>query len=203
MRSKGSIATLLLAGLLAGAGTASAQVYKWTDAKGVVHYGDQPPPENVKTERKSFNAGAGADLPYTLAQAVRKNPVILYTTSSCAVCDQGRSLLEQRGIPFTEKTVVSEEDQQQLNQAGGDGRLPLLLIGSTKLVGFEEGNWNSALTSASYPKQRMLPADYRNPAAQSAAAPKPVEEAKPESPPKPPPPAKKKAPENAPPGFQF
>ena len=36
-------APLGLALLLCAAG-ASAQMYKWTDAKGVVHFSDQPPP---------------------------------------------------------------------------------------------------------------------------------------------------------------
>jgi Domain of unknown function (DUF4124) len=30
---------------------ASAQMYKWVDANGKVHYSDKPPPSNVKTER--------------------------------------------------------------------------------------------------------------------------------------------------------
>ena len=202
MRSKGWIALSLLAGLLAGAGMANAQMYKWVDAKGVVHFSDQPPPDNAKTERKSFDSGSGVALPYGLAQAVRNNPVILYTANNCSLCDQGRSLLERRGIPFTEKTVSTSADQQQMNEAGGDGQLPLLFVGSNKVVGYEESTWHNALTDASYPKQRQLPADYRNPAAQSAAPPKPVAKAAPVSAPNAPP-AKKPPPENAPPGFQF
>lgn len=198
MRSKGWIALALLA----GAGLADAQMYKWVDAKGVVHFSDQPPPDNAKTERKNFDSGSGVALPYGLAQAVRNNPVILYTANNCSLCDQGRSLLERRGIPFTEKTVSTNADQQQMNEAGGDGHLPLLFVGSNKVVGYEEGIWNNALTSASYPLQRQLPADYRNPAAQSAAPPKPVAKAAPVSAPNAPP-AKKPPPENAPPGFQF
>ncbi len=30
---------------------ASAQMYKWVDANGKVHYSDKPPPSNVKTEK--------------------------------------------------------------------------------------------------------------------------------------------------------
>lgn len=31
--------------------TAFAQMYKWVDANGKVHYSDKPPPSNVKTEK--------------------------------------------------------------------------------------------------------------------------------------------------------
>jgi len=37
--------------LVACAGTASAALYKWTDAQGRIVYSDQPPAANVKTEQ--------------------------------------------------------------------------------------------------------------------------------------------------------
>jgi glutaredoxin len=196
-------APLGLALLLCAAG-AGAQMYKWTDAKGVVHFSDQPPPGNVrKVEQKSFDGGgAKVELPYALAEAARNSPVVLYTTTACDACDQGRALLLQRGIPFAEKTVQSNEDQQRLKDAGSDGQLPLLLVGGSKRIGFEAGAWNAVLTDAAYPLQRMLPATYQNPAAVSAAPPRPlarnaVREQQPVPANRPKPPA------DAPPGFQF
>jgi len=56
---------LLLLTLLCAAATASAeQVYKWTDAAGVVHYSDAPPPkdtQNVQTVRVR-----GSDRPHAV-----------------------------------------------------------------------------------------------------------------------------------------
>ena len=189
--------------LLLCAGGASAQMYKWTDAKGVVHFSDQPPPGNArKVELKSFDDAARVELPYALAEAARNSPVVLYTTAPCESCDQGRALLLQRGIPFAEKTVQSNEDQQKLKDAGSDGQLPLLMVGGSKRIGFEAGAWNEALTDAAYPLQRMLPAAYRNPAAASAAPSRPlarnaVREQQPV------PATRPKPPSDAPPGFQF
>lgn len=199
----------LLAGLalLLFAASASAQMYKWTDAKGVVHFSDQPPPDkHAKVEKKSYAGGAReAGLPYALAEAARRHPVVLYTTADCGPCDQGRALLNQRGIPFAEKTVSTNEDQQKLKEAGGSAQLPLLVVGGTRRVGFEATGWNEALTSASYPQQRRLPANYRNPAAVPAAPPAPEPEhalardAAADAP-APAPPLK---PSGAPPGFKF
>jgi glutaredoxin len=198
-------APLGLALLLCAAG-AGAQMYKWTDAKGVVHFSDQPPAGKTgKVETRPAAGGAGqVALPYVLAEAVRANPVLLYTTSNCNACDDGRALLRQRGIPFAEKTVKSNDDQQQLKQAGSDGQLPLLVVGSHKRIGFEAGAWNEALSGAAYPKQTMLPANYQYPAAAAAAparplarntAPEPDAAAGPKA--APPPPA------DHPPGFRF
>lgn len=196
-------APLGLALLLCAAG-ASAQMYKWTDAKGVVHFSDQPPGNDVKVETKSFAGGAGGvALPYELAEAVRNHPVTLYTGADCNACDQGRALLKQRGIPFTEKTVSTTDDQKKLNDAGGGGQLPLLLVGGARRVGFEAGAWNDTLNNASYPAQRMLPSNYQYPAAVSAAPARPLarevvrEQAAPAQQPKTPPPS------DTPPGFRF
>lgn len=212
--------------LLGIAGTLSfapayAQLYKWKDAKGVVHYGDTPPPTRLDVIQLPTAQGAvqTASLPYELARAARNNPVTLYSAASCGACDAGRALLRARGIPFAEKTIDSAADQQQLRQAGSDGKLPLLLVGRDKLIGFEAGAWNDALSAAAYPSNSMLPSSYREmpaqPAAPPAAAPAAVPEdtqrqeaaeraaiqaeAQAQAAAR----ARKRPPENAPPDFQF
>ncbi|MFP5393193.1 MAG: DUF4124 domain-containing protein [Gammaproteobacteria bacterium] len=149
--------------LLAVATSASAQMYKWTDERGVVHYSDTPAPPSAKAgQLKTGAAGeSSVALPYELARAARNQPVVLYTTSGCAPCDQARDFLKKRGIPFTEKTVSSAADAAAARDAGGNGQLPLLLVGRTKLLGYEPGGWTSALNSAAYPAKSMLPSSYR------------------------------------------
>jgi glutaredoxin len=144
-------------------------------------------------------------LPYALAEAVRANPVTLYTTSPCPGCDSGRALLRRKGIPFSEKTVTSKADEARLKELGGEGQLPLLVIGRSKMTGFQVGSWEQALTLASYPERSMLPSNYQypNPTALTPrqAQPDPDQEAvrvaaEAEA-------ARKAAAPNTPPGFQF
>jgi glutaredoxin len=169
---------IALAALLCAA-SASAQVYKWKDAKGVIHFSDIPPATALdKSEvRTRAAADSGPALPYELAQAARSNPVTLYTAGGCAPCDQARGFLQHRGIPYSEKTVSSAEDSQNLKEAGSEGQLPLLLIGRNKLVGFAAGAWNEALDAAAYPAQPALPRGYQFAAATPAAPPKPSPQA--------------------------
>lgn len=164
-------AALLGIALALCVGGAQAQVYKWRDAKGAVHYGDQPPRGQPGLARlpDAVADGAPAALPYELARAARNSPVTLYSTANCGACEAGRALLRQRGVPFAEKTVSSDADRQQLKQAGSDGQVPLLLVGRGKLVGFATDAWNDALSAAAYPAQSMLPSGYRNRAAEAAA----------------------------------
>ena len=169
MNTAKMIAAALGAALLLAGASASAQIYKWVDAKGVTHYSDTPP-ASKQAEVKPYG---GADavlvpLPYELARAARTAPVTLYTMPKCSACDSGRALLKARGIPFTEKTVTTAADQDKVKEAGSDGQLPLLLVGRTKLLGFEQGEWNSALTNAAYPAKSMLPSRYRHPEAVAA-----------------------------------
>jgi len=163
-----------IAALLLSASAAHAQVYKWVDEKGVTHYSDQPPPPAAKrkVEVKSFDTGSGnPELPPELADAARNRPVTLYTTGQCDGCNAGRQLLIMRGIPFREKTVNSPEDVAVLKKAGSAGQLPLLVVGRAKNVGFEEGSWNVLLSDAGYPAEKLLPANYQNPAPSPAAPP--------------------------------
>jgi glutaredoxin len=160
--------------LLMCAGAASAQMYKWKDANGVTHFSDTPPAVTVPAKAvqlKSYNTGGSAALPAELAAAAQSRPVTLYTTVGCAGCDQGRTLLQTRGIPYTEKTVNTAEDHAVLKRAGSAGQLPTLLVGRSKQVGYEASTWDTLLSDAGYPLQPMLPSGYQNPAPAPAAPP--------------------------------
>ncbi len=150
---------------------ASAQLYKWTDAQGKVHFTDKPPPPNAKQAAIKPSAGGAASvpLPYALAQAAQNHPVVLYTGPGCQPCDLGRTFLKQRGIPFAEKTVDSNEDQARLKEAGNTNQLPLLVVGRNKNVAFEAGAWGALLSNASYPAENILPKNYQYPQAVPAA----------------------------------
>jgi glutaredoxin len=161
--------------LLAAAALAQAQVFRWVDAKGVTHFSDQPPPPDVKEvsiRSLNGNAATGGDVPYEVAQAMRSAPVTLYTTASCAPCDQARALLQARGVPYTEKSVNGPDDEAQMRAAGGADALPFILVGGNKLSGFEPGALNAALSAASYPAKRQLSNSFRFASATPAAPPK-------------------------------
>lgn len=176
---RASSSLLLAAGLLCAA-SAGAQLYKSVAPDGKVTYSDTPPPAAARVEKKLPNRTDGADtLPHGLAEAVKKSPVTLYTTDNCKPCAEGRTLLKQRGIPFSEKTVHSNDDLAVLRQAGGDQQLPLLKIGHQKQQGFEADGWHSALTNAGYPEASQLPKAYQYAAAVPAAPQQPVATPKP------------------------
>lgn len=166
----------LLATLLMTLVCASAQaqgVYRIVGPDGKVTFSDRPPADasaNAQPARTANDASAVANtnsnsaLPYELRQVANRFPVTLYTGNDCPPCTSARNMLTSRGIPFTERTVSSSEDIAALQRLSGAAALPFGTIGGQQLAGFSEGEWVQYLDAAGYPKQSVLPRNYRQPA---------------------------------------
>ncbi|AMP03447.1 glutaredoxin family protein [Collimonas pratensis] len=156
--------------LLMLATSAQAQLYKSTGPDGKVTYSDTPPASGNVVQKKIGGGGDDTDgLPYELALAVKNHPVTLYSSDKCIPCDDGRKMLKERGIPFSEKTVKTNEDIAALRKIASDSQLPVLTVGRDKQSGFSSATWGSALSTAGYPESSRLPANYSNAAPVAAA----------------------------------
>lgn len=160
----------LCAALLLAAGQAPAQtIYRVVGPDGKVTFSDKPPVAAVNVITTDTGGKAmgtdGSALPFELRQVVSKYPVTLYTSSNCAPCGSGRTLLSGRGIPFTEKTVNTADDADALQRISGENSLPFLTIGGQQIKGFSDSEWTQFLDAAGYPKASALPPQYRRPAA--------------------------------------
>lgn len=167
---------LAATGLVACAVAFAQPVYRIVGPDGKVTFSDQPPPAAAPGKvggiatAPAAAAGGGAALPFELRQVVGRYPVTLYTSADCVPCGTGRALLTGRGIPFTEKTVRSNEDIQALQRLSGDSALPFLTIGNQQIRGFSDAEWSQFLDAAGYPRTSRLPTAYRNPPATSLVA---------------------------------
>lgn len=201
------VATLATVAALAGAPPAMA-LYKVVGPNGEVTYTDRPPTDPSRTRQisASGSGGTAVSLPLELQQPASRFPVTLYTTVDCRPCDDGRNLLIQRGIPFSERTVRTAEDFRAYQSLVPSQQMPGLQIGGQRMTGFSASEWGSYLDAAGYPRESRLPPGYQRAAASplapsqspgetSAAAPA---AASPTPTPSPLPPAG-----NAPPGFRF
>jgi len=160
--------TLLAAGLYSPLSQAQ-QVYRIVGPDGKVTFSDQPPPaaSNAKVNAATPGGGGGAasaGLPFELRQVAAKYPVTLYTGENCGPCGSARNLLTNRGVPFSERTVTTNDDIQALQRLSGDASVPFATIGSQQLKGFSDSEWTQFLNAAGYPATSVLPASYRPPA---------------------------------------
>ena len=163
-----------LAALLAA--SASAQTYRWVDKDGKINYSDTPPPASAKSVQKRSAGGnivetnhsqsSQSQVPYATQQAVRNAPVTIYTAETCKqICDEARSFLAQRGIPFREVAVSDQASREDLKKVSGGQEVPVLLVGKSATTGFGTDSWNLALDAGGYPKSGPPIAQGPKPAA--------------------------------------
>jgi glutaredoxin len=106
-------------------------------------------------------AAAESSLPPDLRAVAQRYPVTLFTASDCQPCDSGRKLLQQRGVPYTEKRVINDDDLVALERLAGGRTVPAITIGAQPLRGFSAQDWTSYLDSAGYPAQSKLPRGWK------------------------------------------
>lgn len=168
------LARCVAAVLVAGCSLAQAQgVYRSVGPDGKVTFSDKPPVAETKgsagagatpSATASSSDSASGRLPFELNKVARQFPVVLYSGKDCAPCNNGRNLLINRGIPFSEKTVENNESADALKQISGQASIPLLTIGTQQLKGFSETSWTQYLNAAGYPDKSALPSSYKRPA---------------------------------------
>lgn len=166
---------LVAASVSAGA----AQLYQWKDAQGHTVYSDQAPPPSIRNAQQKAFKGNVIEIgeSYNAKTAREKFPVTLYASACGIPCDQARQLLGERGIPFSGKDPqASPEAQAELKKLTGRLSVPVLIVGSERIDGFEAGQWQAILDRAGYPKSPSgsKPETPAAPAPASAPAPTPA-----------------------------
>lgn len=172
---------LVAACAMVSASVQAQQVYRIIGADGKVTFSDQPPADPkakvLPGNSAAASAAGSASLPFELRQAASKYPVTLYTSDNCGPCGGARALLTTRGIPFSEKTVMTQQDGQALQRISGESSLPFATIGTQQLKGFSDSEWSQFLDAAGYPRTSVLPPNYVRPPATplvTVAAPAPA-----------------------------
>ena len=149
----------------------AAQLYRWVDENGKVEYRDTPPPSSAKkVEQRRLGSSSveTSTLPFSVQQAVRNFPVTLWNAACGEPCDQARAHLARRGVPHAEKDA--QADVEAFKKLTGGVGVPVLFVGSNRISGYLDTEWDSALDIAGYP--RTAPPGTRpgaKPAAKGAA----------------------------------
>lgn len=157
------VQTIVLFGLALAAGGPVLAQYKVVGPDGRITYTDRPvaapPGGQVQPMRAAVAAAAAArpPLPLELRAVAERFPVTLYTSVDCPPCESGRQLLQQRGIPFAERLVSSDDDTAALQRITNGRTVPALMVGGQALRGFLDTDWQATLDLAGYPKESRLP----------------------------------------------
>jgi len=127
----------------------SAEVFKWTDEKGKVHFSDSKP-EAVAAEplELEVNSLSFPDVTANPGSALTQAEVILYSTTWCGFCKKARKFFQKKGIAFkeydVEKTAKGRRDYAKL----GGGGVPIIFVGNQRLNGFSAKRFMSVYQNA-------------------------------------------------------
>lgn len=133
--------SILLLSLLSLSNT-QAEIYKWTDETGHIHFSDSRQTD-YQTEELELKINSYPSVriepintPHT-SDTSNNTKVIMYSTSWCAYCKKARSYFKANKIPFSEYDIEKNSRARKKYQSqGGTGSVPLIIIGRTKLQGF-------------------------------------------------------------------
>ena len=128
--------------LLLASAPLGAEIHKWVDEHGNVHFGDRPPADAATTAvdvrpnvYSSPSIEALADV-FTKNAAEADQRVVLYSTTWCGYCRKARNYFRQQGIAFDEYDVEnSAKGKQDYARLGARG-VPVILVGGQRLNGF-------------------------------------------------------------------
>ena len=152
--------------LLATLALPAAAQYKVVGPDGRTTYTDRPPADASARvtplgRDTAITAVPQDPLPPELRQPAARFPVTLYVSPDCVPCDGGRQLLLQRGVPFSEKLVLSDLDAAALERLTGARTVPSLTVGAQVLRGLSQPEWASYLDLAGYPRESKLPKGWQ------------------------------------------
>lgn len=164
-RIKGSCLAFTMLMVL-GTTPSIAEIYKWTDAEGNIHFSDKQSaktnaePVQLKSSINSYNGSSVPKFEYTPGSnkkihtkgnklpKLRPRAVIMYSTVWCGFCKKAKAYFRKKGIGFTERDIEKSSQAKKEYQALGGGGVPLILVGNKsgtkKISGFSIARFDAA-----------------------------------------------------------
>ena len=127
--------SLTLTLTLALGSMAQAQVYKWTDANGQVHYDSRPPPEGQATQTLDIQSqptpAGGADNVQGMQRATRQLRELRATSRGVSVNELDQPARRKKRGESREPVYIGYEDRARIDNLNSDiRRLSSSTIGS-------------------------------------------------------------------------
>jgi len=149
------LASLVFILVLALAGAASGELYRYTDSAGELHFVDDIGKVPKKYRKQAVDADAQGNVNFTAAPdspPVRENDVRkparqegaaaaggiveVFMTSWCGYCRKTVKFLTEKGIPFTAYDIEKDKAAAETYRSLGGGGVPVVRIGSKVIHGY-------------------------------------------------------------------
>ena len=115
--------------------SAQAQLYKWVDENGRVHYSDQKQ-EGVQLQDVKGTVNSYEAVTYDESLFTHVDKVVIYTRPTCGYCNKAKLFFARNGIKYkeykVESSAVAKKKYARLNATG----VPVIFVGKKRMNGF-------------------------------------------------------------------
>ena len=121
-----------------------AEIYKWVDENGKVHFSDRKP-ESEKTEELKLEVNTYTHVTFEsstvdigLNRKTGSKKVVMYSTEWCGYCEKARRYFKKSKIRFTEYDIEKNAKAKRRYDKMGAKGIPVILVGKKRMNGFSE-----------------------------------------------------------------
>lgn len=118
------------------AGNAAAEIYKWRDDDGRLHFSDAPPEDRPAEKVEPSTVPAGTTIERTANRGpvalppLQRGEVLMYVGRGCDACRGARDYFARHGIAAEERNIDDEvAARREFDRLGGRD-VPLILLGT-------------------------------------------------------------------------
>ena len=123
-------------------GSAFAEIYKWTDPSGRVHYGERPE-QGQSADTLELETTQVGSVPVGQPGEKTAAKVVMYATSWCPYCRKARTYFRENRIAYTEYDIEKDRSAKRRYDAMGGRGVPVILVGDKRLDGFDVGGFEN------------------------------------------------------------
>ncbi|MCG8489835.1 MAG: glutaredoxin family protein [Chromatiales bacterium] len=126
--------------LLLSVAAVEAEIFRWTDEHGKVHFSDKQPADAEASEVKlRINTIKSVSFDRSIFNFGKK--VVIYSTEWCGYCDKAKRYFKRKKIRYTEYDIEkSNKAKRQYKKMGATG-VPVILVGKRRMNGFSEAGF--------------------------------------------------------------
>lgn len=116
-------------------GLANAEIFKWVDQTGKVHFGDAPQ-NSEHVEKVDININTYQPVISDDELAMQQDKVVMYATSWCGYCRKARNYFKSNNIAFIEYDIEKNMSAKRRYDSFGGRGVPVIFIGKQRMNGF-------------------------------------------------------------------
>jgi len=128
---------ILTISLLLSSSVSYAEIYKWVDANGKVHFSDQKS-ASFKSEELTLEINTYTNVAVDKSIYNVGPKVVMYSTNSCGYCKKARKYFNKNNISYTDYNIEKNAQAKRRFKKMGARGVPVILVGNKRLNGFSE-----------------------------------------------------------------